>query len=527
MSVLGKIKSKIRRSRDLDLFSKQVAEESGWPVSKAKEELEKARTLHKIQYKDYLERQLWTQTDVGIARIGLRLNRGKKKNSDAYARMIEATGLDTKTLMTRRLEIKSWTEEISVTARKYMGLGLYNYDPAKDKDEIWKILNKGIRQAQIRDEARELIDRAYAGEISYDEVKPLMEEYKAIDEEVLSPLSIDFLMEFVEDSHPEYAEASEEERRELAFDMNFCRNVMRYNPSEFVSFDFFNKDIAEREKFVCDAFRGKRLKGMNSTHADDTLNSKYDAYLELKPYYGREMERILSMDDFDKFEAFVKRHPSFVKKGNFDSLGRGIEPVYTDENTDLKSLLEELLRDDGIIVEEMIQPHEDFKFLNPDSVNTIRCITIKHDGIIEILGCSLKIGHKGSFIDNAGAGGLLAHIDKETGIIDSTGVDKKGIRYEKNPDYGYVIKGYQLPNWEKAKEIALAAAASIDGLVFCGWDLTCNSDGEWIIVEGNAKSQFFGMQATLNKGIKAEFLEMMKNVEPAEPVEEGNDDGEC
>jgi hypothetical protein len=42
---------------------------------------------------------------------------------------------------------------------------------------------------------------------------------------------------------------------------------------------------------------------------------------------------------------------------------------------------------------------------------------------------------------------------------------------------------------------------------YIGWDLTRTEEGKWIIVEGNAKTQFFAQQMTRGRGIRREFLE--------------------
>ena len=66
--------------------------------------------------------------------------------------------------------------------------------------------------------------------------------------------------------------------------------------------------------------------------------------------------------------------------------------------------------------------------------------------------------------------------------------------------------GYSLPQWEDACRIAKEAIFKIPGLRYVGWDLTFTSDQKWIIVEGNGLTQFIGQQATIDKGIKKQFL---------------------
>ena len=124
----------------------------------------------------------------------------------------------------------------------------------------------------------------------------------------------------------------------------------------------------------------------------------------------------------------------------------------------------------------------------------------------KIQDCFMKIGREGSFVDNGGAGGILVHIDHNTGTFNSKGLDEHGFRYDKHPDHGYVFEGIKLPEWDKAIELVKKVATEVHGLGYAGWDLTYSEAG-WIIVEGNAMTQFIGQQGTLGRGRKKEFLE--------------------
>ena len=151
-------------------------------------------------------------------------------------------------------------------------------------------------------------------------------------------------------------------------------------------------------------------------------------------------------------------------------------------------------------------PHEKIHNLNPDSVNTVRCVTFVNGKDVSVQDCFMKVGRKGSFVDNGGSGGIIVHIDKESGILDSNGIDEDGIIYEKHPDHDYVFNGYQLPNWVDALKLAKCIALKINEAKYVGWDLTCNTSGEWIVVEGNALTQFLGQQATIQRGCRRRFM---------------------
>ena len=121
----------------------------------------------------------------------------------------------------------------------------------------------------------------------------------------------------------------------------------------------------------------------------------------------------------------------------------------------------------------------------------------------------MRIGRAGSFVDNAGAGGILVHINKETGVFDTTGVDKTGARYETHPEQGYTFLGYQLPAWDDFRATVTELADKVEGLRYIGWDMTCNADGKWVVVECNGIMQFFGQQATVDQGRKKVLMDTL------------------
>ena len=227
----------------------------------------------------------------------------------------------------------------------------------------------------------------------------------------------------------------------------------------------------------------------------------------MKDYYGREAVRIDGKESYGDFVEFVKNHPVFVRKDNYDSYGRGIELVDVSDSDNYKQLMKNLGGDERtLLLEEKIMPHEKIHNLNPDSVNTVRCVTFVNGKDVSVQDCFMKVGRKGSFVDNGGSGGIIVHIDKESGILDSNGIDEDGIIYEKHPDHDYVFNGYQLPNWVDALKLAKCIALKINEAKYVGWDLTCNTSGEWIVVEGNALTQFLGQQATIQRGCRRRFM---------------------
>ena len=211
------------------------------------------------------------------------------------------------------------------------------------------------------------------------------------------------------------------------------------------------------------------------------------------------------------YPAFAKtfeENPVLVKKNNFQSLGKEVEKIETAEDTDLHALYERIARNGRyFILEDLIIPHPQLQILNPDSVNTIRVVTfLDREGPV-VLDSFLRIGRKGAFVDNGGAGGIFVHVDPAVGITDSHGIDERGFAYESHPDYAYRFSGICMPFWEKALKTVKEAALALPGARYVGWDVVCTEENRWIIIEGNAMTMYIGQQATLDVGKRKQLLE--------------------
>ncbi|WP_217134660.1 sugar-transfer associated ATP-grasp domain-containing protein [Leucobacter chinensis] len=132
------------------------------------------------------------------------------------------------------------------------------------------------------------------------------------------------------------------------------------------------------------------------------------------------------------------------------------------------------------LITEFIEMHSELARIYPDSVNTIRMIVFKADGVTPTIGNSyLRIGSKKSgFVDNTSVGGMLAEIDTETGEYGNAQVLDHGkvTPCPNHPDTAVYIAG-TIPNWELAKREVLRIASSIPQLEYFGFDVAITESG--------------------------------------------------
>lgn len=453
--------------------------------------------IHDDEKKDLSERHDFSQEQVEK-----RKKRGRRDRRLEHDLVImEETGMtreeiDAKWKRFREMGI------LPVSYNLFNLCGLYKMNDEEAREALLKVKELKRLEEDLWWDYR-LID---LGKLTYDDVEAKSKEFRDLYGSLMVMREQRKLAMKAAYLHPE--KMSDEEITELAMDMKFTDCILKYNNTGYVSFHFHEKTIPERREFVCTKERTMMLPDLNSKESLAVLDDKLLTYEALKEFYGREMVSI-SDKDFRRFRDFFDRNDAAVIKPRFDLMGKGVMLIRKSDITDMRTTFRELVDNyRKFLMEGLIEAAPEVKVLNPDSVNTVRIITHFDGKEAVVWSASMRIGHVGSFVDNVGAGGLTVTIDTETGVIISDARDEGGFSFEKHPETGIVFKGYQLPAWDKALETVKAMAAKMPDAKFVGWDLACNSDYEWVIVEGNGQTGFYGAQAPIDTGRRKSFLEV-------------------
>ena len=290
--------------------------------------------------------------------------------------------------------------------------------------------------------------------------------------------------------------------RRLKRDMWYCSVRYRCAFKEYFIFGFPRLNHRGRREFVTDHEKMDAVRRLSPPEVRDILRDKWKAYERFGAYYKRE---ILKADDGlseAAFCGFLQRHPKFIVKPLDDACGRGVRLVDTAaEPVEPARLLEEL-RGQNTILEELIVQCQAMARFHPQSVNTIRCVTFLKDGQVHILFTFFRMGRGGSVVDNAGAGGISAAIDPDSGIVCSAGISKTATdSWLFHPDTDEQIIGAHIPLWDQLKSLVSELAQIIPEQPYVGWDLALTDDG-WILVEGNNAAQLSCIQSIAQRGIR-------------------------
>lgn len=321
-------------------------------------------------------------------------------------------------------------------------------------------------------------------------------------------------------------DASDAEREEM-----FYRSIYDYwtygnNIDEEFYYFFYKKSHAEKSAYLTCRNRLLYFYHLNDKKDAHYLNNKYEAYLEFKDYYKRDVLLVTLDTDYATFSDFADKHSEFVVKPLSLGLATGVHKVSVPDPSQKQAVFDALLDEikeyrtrysvgyadrlgdePTAILEEIIDQDESLAKIHPASVNGIRCTTVNVDGKVHLLHPWFKIGANGGFITSAAIGTFDAGIDAKTGVVDTFGFNEKGEGFEYHPTTGVKIPGYVIPKWDELLELLQVIGTHFPTIRYIGWDMVLTKKG-WCIMEGNFGGEAM-WQLMYGKGMKAEFEELI------------------
>ncbi len=222
---------------------------------------------------------------------------------------------------------------------------------------------------------------------------------------------------------------------------------------------------------------------MNDPAYGDEFDDKLRFNQRFAKYLGRKTLNAETAT-VEELTAFLEGQEAIFAKINHGDCGRGVHKLYVKDFEGPAVMLDYIRENNLSVLEHVLPQHEDMTRLHPSSVNTMRILTDLVDGQVHVAYITVKMGRGGGVCDNSGQGGILCRVDTQTGKICSPATDDYFNVYEKHPDTGIVLQGYQLPMVPQAIALAKEAAREIPQVGHVGWDMAITPDGP-AIIEGN------------------------------------------
>lgn len=208
---------------------------------------------------------------------------------------------------------------------------------------------------------------------------------------------------------------------------------------------------------------------------------------------------------------FVKNHDKIVMKKSSGCSGK---QVYVSTPEDTPEDIYRMINEEGYdLIEEAISNIDSIKQFNPTSLNTIRIVTVRSGDYFKIICACLRIGAKGSLVDNVSCGGTSARIDLNTNKIDSLFCANS---YRETPasQTGRNEIGFEIPYWDELVELVKNASLKVPQIHIVGWDIAITKNGP-ALIEGNESFHTVVMQmySKINEpGLKKSFEEALAHI---------------
>lgn len=292
--------------------------------------------------------------------------------------------------------------------------------------------------------------------------------------------------------------------------IDYLYSAVRYgsSASDYFDFDFYDKRHHARNRFFCYRLKRKMFRTLQDYNQKEYFDDKVKFLRKFDKFVGREW-LFLREAEFEDFERFCQKHSEIVIKPYNSSGGRGVERISV-ENADLKALYEKLKQDD-MLVEEVIQQNHEIDRIYAGSLNTLRIATVLVNGEMRILAAAFRCGSGNAKVDNFTSGGLAVCIDPATGTLVSDGRGHGQLRCVCHPDTGTMFHGFKIPNWEYIKSMLEEATRVVPGVGYTGWDVAVR-ENDAVLVEGNFEGMIHLLQRPADRGIKKDVEEILKLV---------------
>lgn len=219
--------------------------------------------------------------------------------------------------------------------------------------------------------------------------------------------------------------------------------------------------------------------------------------------YRGERLRWIDADRLPREDLFCKPIDSFGGQGATRWRYDGATDTWTHgaNRCDERRFLN-LLGRQAVIVQRCIQPHPALAGLSPNGLSTVRAMTLRDsDGTVRPLAAMMKFALGDSVVDNYWAGGLIAPVDWNVGVL-GRGVKRDFAQPSQvtHPETGARLDGARIPLWADLTTMVLRGHRTLPGLTWVGWDVAVTNEGV-TIVEANIRPSVELVQVASERGL--------------------------
>ncbi len=266
-------------------------------------------------------------------------------------------------------------------------------------------------------------------------------------------------------------------------DMRECAVKYGAGYMDYDLYEMYNLTDEQRDTYLTRGRNNQLMIDLDDKDYWHFFDNKEEFYQVYDAYLGRSWKH-LKEDNRQEIMDWVALHPDFIAKPSNESCGHGVEKLHLRDFSSLEACVDYLYHQQKGVVEEILVQDERVASLHPDSINTIRVVSILNKGKVHIVYTGIRIGNYHKSVDNFNNDGMTSPVDEKTGIILHAAIDKKKNLYEVHPITGVAIKGFQIPYWQEMLSMIDECARIIPQMAYVGWDVAMSEHGP-VLIEGN------------------------------------------
>lgn len=216
----------------------------------------------------------------------------------------------------------------------------------------------------------------------------------------------------------------------------------------------------------------------------------------------RKINNSFFTDNYDEIdlETAIKliqnEYTVIIKPANESYGGDGIE--FWDRTKEVSVLREILIQSDDLIIQEILEQHDELAKFHRNSLNTIRIVTLKIESNTIVLNAILRMGVNNSKVDNYSAGGIIANLD-ENGNLFSENIQSNGKSISQHPNSQIYFEGESVIHYDEIVKEAINQHNRVPYFKLVSWDFAIDIEGDPVLIEGNYPSGQLDLHQ-LNKG---------------------------
>lgn len=267
----------------------------------------------------------------------------------------------------------------------------------------------------------------------------------------------------------------------ITFDIIRC--YLKYGSGYIDYFLFFFEGLSDDRKatFINRSVNESYIRKLNNPEYYHVFSNKPEFLKTFKDYIVRDW-LYLKESSYSDFEKFCKKHSKFIVKPDDGMCGIGVS-IIDSNGKDIKTIYDDLIKNNILLVEELLIQDDSISNVYPHSINTIRVYTINLNDEVHVMFKAIRIGNHGKVVDNFNNGGMFSVIDDD-GVIRKPAIDKLNNIFDKHPMTGTDIVGFRIPRFNEIIELCKKLALVVPEIRYAAWDIAVTKTG-LDIVEGN------------------------------------------